>query len=133
MVVVVSRCFFFFSGAGIENNDPFPGDDFPGTLKRFESCETRCSFRTNKETFFRSDFAGDADHFFVIDCNRSAMGIAKDWRAARGLDSEHAWSFFSDPAQRFHLVERFPHANQSGAAAGRIKNRVWEFPVKLLG
>ena len=39
----------------------------------------------------------------------------------------------ADPAQRLHLVERLPHPDQSGAAAGRIEDHVGQLPAELLG
>ncbi len=54
-------------------------------------------------------------------------------RASFGLHRNHFWTFRSDPAQRFEFLERFPHSDDPSPAAGRIQNRIGQFPVKLLG
>src|SRR5205085_9896022 len=58
---------------------------------------------------------------------------ADHWRAAFGLDGVHARALGSDEANRLHLVERLPHADEAGAPAGRIEDRVGQFPAELLG
>ena len=43
---------------------------------------------------------------------------------AAGLHREHARSFPADPAQCFHFIKCHPHADETGAATGWIKNGV---------
>src|SRR5437773_7987598 len=62
----------------------------------------------------------------------SRLERAHDRCASGGLHREHSWTLFADPAQRFHFIERFPHADEPGAAAGWIKNYVGQLPVALL-
>ena len=38
-----------------------------------------------------------------------------------------------EPAERLQLVERLPHADQAGAAAGRVEDHVGQPPAELLG
>src|SRR5437667_250407 len=99
----------FDAGAGIENDYPFARGDFPGTLKQFQSCETGGGFRTHEEAFLRSHFAHCADHFFVINSDRAAVGLMKKlqdqkianrfWNAQAGGDrvrvSKFCGGFFS--------------------------------------
>ena len=47
---------------------------------------------------------------------------ADNRRATAGLHRKHARMFPIDPTERLHFVERFPHADEARAAAGRIKN-----------
>ena len=49
--------------------------------------------------------------------NRSAMF---------GLHGDHSRPLGADPAESLHLVKRLPHADQSRAAAGGIKDDVGE-------
>src|SRR5206468_3460687 len=55
-----------------------------------------------------------------------------DWRAALRLDRVHARALGTDQPDRLQFLERFPHANEAGAAAGRIENRVRQLPAQLL-
>ena len=41
--------------------------------------------------------------------------------------------FAADEADRLELGERLPHADQAGAAAGRIEDHVGHLPAELLG
>src|SRR4029077_4397139 len=52
----------------------------------------------------------------------SRVERANDWRATSGLHGDHARTLCPDPAQRLHFIERFPHSNEPGPAAGGIKN-----------
>src|SRR5207245_6644388 len=61
----------------------------------------------------------------------SSFECAHDRCAPGGLHREHARSLFPDPAESFHFVERFPHADQTGAAAGGIKNDIRQLPLAL--
>ena len=54
--------------------------------------------------------------------SRSACTVTMRGRVALG-----------DPADGLHLVEGLPHADQAGAAAGRIDDPVGQAPVELLG
>src|SRR5437868_1635956 len=54
-------------------------------------------------------------------------------RAARSLHDNHARPLLADPAQRLQFGESLPHADNAGAAAGRIKDDVGHFPAELLG
>ena len=59
---------------------------------------------------------------------------ADDRRTALGLHRHHPrprWRLH--PADRLHLLERLPHADHAGAAAGRIDDPVGLLPVHLLG
>ena len=56
-----------------------------------------------------------------------------DGGAAFRLDGEHFRAFRADPAELFHLVESLPHANQAGAAAGRVEDGVGHPPAELGG
>src|SRR5205085_5343225 len=58
---------------------------------------------------------------------------ADDWRATRSLDGHHARPRWSDPTHLLHLIEGFPHPNQSGTAAGWINDHVRQMPIELLG
>src|SRR4029077_18428610 len=62
----------------------------------------------------------------------SGLERANDRRATGSLHREHARPVFPDPAERFHFVERFPHPDETSAAAGRIKNHIRQLPVQLL-
>src|SRR5580704_18973759 len=54
-------------------------------------------------------------------------------RAARGLHRDHARALVADEADRLHFGKRLPHADQAGAAAGRIEDDVGYGPAELLG
>src|SRR5580698_5295224 len=54
-------------------------------------------------------------------------------RAARRLYRDHARALAADEADRFQFGERLPHADQPGAAAGRIEDNVGYGPAELLG
>ena len=54
-------------------------------------------------------------------------------RTARGLDDDHARPHRADPAERLELVKRLPHADDAGAAPGRIEDHIGHFPAELLG
>src|SRR5207245_2199058 len=54
-------------------------------------------------------------------------------RTALRLDYHHPWPLRSDPADCFELGERLPHADNAGAAAGRVKDHIRQFPAELLG
>src|SRR5262249_31567777 len=58
---------------------------------------------------------------------------AHDGSAARRLYRDHARALFPEKADRLELRERLPHADQAGAAAGRIKHDVRQLPAELLG
>ncbi len=58
---------------------------------------------------------------------------ADDRCAAGRLDRVHARALRPDQACGLELVEALPHANQAGAAAGRIEDRVRQGPAELLG
>ena len=63
-----------------------------------------------------------------------AVGQGLDNRGtALGLNADHARPPGADPAQPFHLVKGFPHADESGPAAGRVDDDIRELPVELLG
>ena len=62
----------------------------------------------------------------------SGFERANDRRATGSLHREHARPVFPDPAECFHFVERFPHPDETSAAAGRIKNYIGQLPVQLL-
>src|SRR6266478_5267626 len=53
--------------------------------------------------------------------------------AAGGLHGDHAGTFGADEADRFTFRKGLPHADQPGAAAGRIEDRVGQLPAQLLG
>src|SRR5438874_4016563 len=61
----------------------------------------------------------------------SGFESADDGRTTGGLHREHARTFLPDPAERFQFIECFPHSNESGAAAGWIKNYVRQDTVQL--
>ena len=63
----------------------------------------------------------------------ASLERANDWRAAGRLNREHPRPLVADPAELFHLVERFPHCDEAGAAARGIKNYVGQLPMELLG
>src|SRR4029079_1775765 len=63
------------------------------------------------------------DAFFIGAHQRGAAG---------GLHRDHARPLRSDEADRLHFVERLPHADQPGAAAGRIENDIRHLPAELL-
>ena len=48
-----------------------------------------------------------------------------DRGAAFGLDCHHPRALAVNPADCFEFFESLPHADQTGTAAGRIKNHVW--------
>ena len=54
-------------------------------------------------------------------------------RAAGRLHRDHARALLADEADRLELGERLPHADQSGAAAGRIEDHVRHLPAELFG
>ena len=54
-------------------------------------------------------------------------------RAARRLDDDHARPLRADPADRLQFGKGLPHADDAGAAAGRIEDHVGDFPAELLG
>ena len=54
-------------------------------------------------------------------------------RAAFGLHRDHARPLRADEADRLELGERLPHADQAGAAAGRVEDDVGQLPAELLG
>ena len=54
-------------------------------------------------------------------------------RAARRLHRHHARALLADEADRLELRERLPHADEPGAAAGRIEDDVGHLPAELLG
>src|SRR5205085_6514672 len=58
---------------------------------------------------------------------------AHDGRAPCGLNRHHARPLTPNPAQRLHLLERLPHADESGASARRVDDPVRQFPFELLG
>jgi len=58
---------------------------------------------------------------------------AGDGGAAFRLDADQARALRPDPAQRLHLVEGFPHADQPRSAAGGVKDHVGQRLVQRLG
>src|SRR5207244_4825178 len=54
-------------------------------------------------------------------------------RAPRRLDDDHARALPAEPADRLQLGKGLPHADDAGAAAGRIKDDVGDVPAELLG
>src|SRR5438046_10668243 len=64
--------------AGIENDHAFARRDFAGVAKQFESGETCSSFWADENALRRSHFARAADHFFIINSNGAAIGLAKN-------------------------------------------------------
>src|SRR5262249_37982930 len=76
----VVRFEIFDSRPRVENDDAFTGSDFPSRAKHFQSCKAGCAFGTDEETFICSDLTRDADHFLVIDGNRTAIGLTKNFQ-----------------------------------------------------
>ena len=58
---------------------------------------------------------------------------AHDGRAACRLHRHHARPLGAHEADRFEFGERLPHADEAGAAAGRIEDHVRQLPAELLG
>ncbi len=58
---------------------------------------------------------------------------AHDGRAACRLHRHHARPLGAHEADRFEFGERLPHADEAGAAAGRIEDHVRHVPAELLG
>ena len=56
-----------------------------------------------------------------------------DRRAATRLNRYHARPRAADPAQFFHLVKSFPHADESRAAAGGVDDDIRQMPIELFG
>src|SRR5207302_3323651 len=56
-----------------------------------------------------------------------------DRRAPRALDRHEPRQLRPDPADRRQLLERFPHADETDPAAGRIDDDVRHTPSELLG
>ena len=52
--------------------------------------------------------------------------------AAFHLHRDHLGSPGPDPTESLHFIERLPHAGQTDAASGRVKNRVRQLPAHLL-
>src|SRR5437762_1981852 len=52
---------------------------------------------------------------------------------SRAIAAHDAPPSLRDPAEPLHLVERFPHADQAGPAAGRVDDDVGELPGEVLG
>src|SRR5206468_863569 len=63
----------FDSRPCVKNNHAFTGRNFPSQTKQFQSYETTSAFGTDEETFACSNLTRDADHFFVIGCNRAPI------------------------------------------------------------
>ena len=64
----------------------------------------------------------------------SGLECPNDWGATFTLTGDHARPFATwQPADGLKLGKRLPHANQPGAAAGRVQDDIWQFPAKLLG
>src|SRR4029453_3598729 len=76
----VVRFKIFNSRPCVENHHTFTGRDFPRQTKQSQSFETSSAFGTDKETFICSDLTRNADHFFVIDSNRAAIGLTNDFQ-----------------------------------------------------
>src|SRR5215217_9310730 len=55
-----------------------------------------------------------------------------DWSAALGLHRHHSRPLTSDPTHAFHLVEGFPHSDQTGTAARGVDNYIGQPPLHLL-
>ena len=64
--------------------------------------------------------------------SRALLKRLHDRRAALGLDRVHPRPLRADEAHRLHLREGLPHADEAGAAAGRVEDRVGQRPVELL-
>ncbi len=56
-----------------------------------------------------------------------------DGRTARPLHRHHARALRSNPAERFQFREGLPHADQAGAAAGRVQDHIGHVPAELFG
>ena len=56
-----------------------------------------------------------------------------DGAAAGGLHRHHARTPGADPADGLQFGKRLPHADEPGAAAGRIEDHVGHVPAQLLG
>src|SRR6266545_3214739 len=72
----------------------------------------------------------DSRRIFKIRKSPIAFGTRKP--EAIVCASENSAAVFSDPAECFHFVERFPHPDETSAAASRIKNDIGQLPVQLL-
>src|SRR6516165_10262021 len=53
--------------------------------------------------------------------------------ASGSLHCNHPGAFFSQPADLLQLIERLPHSQHSGAAAGGVNDCVGQLPIELLG
>ena len=58
---------------------------------------------------------------------------AHDRRATGRLHRHHSRPLRPDPSHLFHLFKRFPHPDQSRAAAGWIDDHVGQLPLELFG
>ena len=56
-----------------------------------------------------------------------------DRRAAFGLHDDHLGTRRANQSQRFQFGEALPHADDAGAAAGRVDDGVGHAPAELLG
>jgi hypothetical protein len=63
----------------------------------------------------------------------AALERANDGGTAFGLHGKHLRSLRPDPANSLELGERFPHADQTGSAAGRVEDGLGQTPAELLG
>src|SRR6185295_207410 len=66
---------------------------------------------------------------------RKAMPLFKrahDRRTTLSLHRHHARPLTSDPTQLLHLVECFPHSDQTGTAARGVNNYIGQAPLQLL-
>ena len=81
----------------------------------------------------RSPSATVAAFSHIVAVSSFAIERAHDGRAPARLHRHHARTTRVDPTHRLHFFEGLPHADQAGAAAGRIHDDVGERPSELLG
>src|SRR5260370_142596 len=62
-----------------------------------------------------------------------ALERPDDRRGAGRRHGDHAWPRRADPAERLPLVDRLPHADETGAAAGRVDDDAGQGEAHLLG
>src|SRR5204862_611367 len=129
----------FDSRAGIENHDAFRGRDPFVATQQFQSCETRSAFRTDEETFLRSDLAPDANHFSVVDSNRAAVRFTKNiedqkiadgfWNAQAGGYGARIWKFCGDSFSGFECAN---NGRATGSLHGEHARPFVRDPAKRL-
>ena len=54
------------------------GEILPDETRRLQCRKACCTFRSDEESFARSNFCGNADHFFVVNCDGAAIRLAKN-------------------------------------------------------